>query len=377
MSSYSRTKSCITPFQVLVHIADCPCHGTVYHSSNMGDTYPNGDPAGISHEQMMVNVRDHEVQYWFGYIDRRLTDKMISVFNDCLQRISNQRLLIRQFDAMQPSEVRASVHRSVSASIYGSEAAKKARMRAYKLDSTIPDWNSTSLFENYGKKTPAVGIKSLHDLQKDLSLEPPSIPITFKCAPNPFAEGEECLVYHAYDLTSKRAIVLKKYKREGSEFNSLKSYMREVEVRTVCSTYAKEFNADKNKPPGSARVDVTPVDVVQCTGEDYFLLESFLSGKLEKYSNNAGLVCSKSPLSELMQAFSHYSWVVSGKSLVICDLQGIESGSRVTLTDPAIHSTSVGSYGHTDLGNMGIERFFKTHTCGTLCTGMGVNSQLP
>ena len=91
----------------------------MYHDNDMGDTYPGGDPSGISHEQMMAKVRDQEVDYWFGYINRGYTDKMISVFNDCLQRISNQRFLIRQFDAMQPTEVRASVHRSVSASIYG------------------------------------------------------------------------------------------------------------------------------------------------------------------------------------------------------------------------------------------------------------------
>ena len=258
-----------------------------------------------------------------------------------------------------------------------SEAAKRARMRAYKLDSTIPDWNSTALIETYGKKTPAVGMKSLHDLQMGLDLESPSLPITFKCAPNPFSEGTECLVYHGFDLTTKKAVVLKKYKREGAEYNSLDCYMREIEVRTICSTYATDFNASKTKPPATARIDVIPVDVVQCPGEDHYLLEAFLGGKIEKYSNNSGLVCSKSSNSELLQAFSHYSWVASGKSLVICDLQGVESGtSRVTLTDPAIHSTSAGTYGHTDLGNVGIQQFFKTHTCGAVCTGMGLSSHL-
>ena len=70
--------------------------------------------------------------------------------------------VIRQFDAMQPTEVRAAVHRSVTASIYGSESAKKARMRKYKIEPIIepiiPDWQSTSVIETYGQKTPAVGI---------------------------------------------------------------------------------------------------------------------------------------------------------------------------------------------------------------------------
>jgi hypothetical protein len=354
--------------RVLVHIADCPCHGTMYH--NMPDNYPNGDREGITHEQMMANVKDREVDYWFGYINRGNTDKMISIFNDCLQRVSNQRLLIRQFDAMQPTEVRASVHRSVSASIYGSQAAKKARLRKYKIDSTIPEWQSTSLIENYGQKTPAVGMKSLYDLQAGLLPEQPTIPIAFKCAPNPFAEGSECLVYHGYDLTNKRAMVLKKYKREGAEFNSLDCYMREIEVRTICTTYASHFNNLKTKPPGSARLEVVPVDVVSCPGQDYYLMETFLGGEVEKYSNNAGVVCSKSPHSELLQAFSHFTWVVSGKSLVICDLQGVEGSGRVTLTDPAIHSSVTAStYGHTDLGTfLGGEVEKYSNNAGVVCS---------
>ena len=326
----------------------------------------------------MTKVKDKEVDYWFGYIQRQNTDQMINIFSEYLQHISNQRLLIRQFDAMQPTEVRAAVHRSVTASIYGSESAKKARMRKYKIEPIIPDWQSTSVIETYGQKTPAVGIKSLHDLQAGLTLEQPSIPITFKCAPNPFAEGTECLVYHGYDSTSKKVVVLKKFKREGAEFDSLDCYMREVEVHTICTSYATQFNCDKSKPSVSARLEVTPVDVVSCAGQDHYLLETFLGGKVEKYSNNTGLVCSKSPHSELLQTFSHFSWVASAKSLVICDLQGVESGpSRVTLTDPAIHSLNAGCYGHTDLGQEGIQSFFKTHMCGEFCRAMGIDTAIP
>ena len=173
-------------------------------------------------------------------------------------------------------------------------------------------------------------------------------------------------------------IVLKKYKRVGTEFNSLDCYMCEIELRTICSTYVSHFNIEKTKPPGSARLEVTLVDVVCCPGQDHYLLETFLGGKVEKYSNNAGLVCSKSPHSELLQAFSHFTWVLSGKSLVICDLQGVESGSdRVTLTDPAIHSLTAETYGHTDLGQKGIQSFFKTHLCGVVCMTMGLSGQLP
>ena len=97
--------------QVLIHVADAPCHGTQYHT--ISDNYPNGDPAGISHESMMAQVVKLDVQYWFGYIQKSNTDKMIEIFNESLCRLSEQRLLIRQFDAIQPSEVSEAVHRFV------------------------------------------------------------------------------------------------------------------------------------------------------------------------------------------------------------------------------------------------------------------------
>ena len=58
-----------------------------YHN-NVNDNYQGGDPAGISHEDMMKNVAERNIQYWFGYINSSMTDKMIQVFNESLQWIS-------------------------------------------------------------------------------------------------------------------------------------------------------------------------------------------------------------------------------------------------------------------------------------------------
>ena len=91
---------------MLIHIADAPCHGTQYH--NKHDNYPDGDPSGISHESMMAEVVRLNIQYWFGYIHKSYTDKMIGIFNESLQRQSDKRLLIRQFDAVNPTMIMVS-----------------------------------------------------------------------------------------------------------------------------------------------------------------------------------------------------------------------------------------------------------------------------
>ncbi|XP_065894435.1 alpha-protein kinase vwkA-like isoform X1 [Dysidea avara] len=341
--------------KVMVHIADAPCHGSQYHN-DVNDNYKSGDPAGIGHEQMMA--------------------KMISVFNKSLQQLSSHRLLIRQIEAIDPKVMGDAVNRSVMGSIYGAEAARKAKQKSYNLNPNIPEWGPMP--ELQGKKTSAPPHKSMEDLQKGLTINPPSVNISFKCAPDPFAEGEECLVYHGYDVTGKRKVVLKKYKREGQEFNSLDCYIRELKVRTIVNTYVQSFNDDKLKPSTAIQVSVHPVEIIQCQGsQQVYMLESFLSGNIEKYNNNAGIASCKAEESDMMQAFSHYSWVKSGKSLLICDLQGVKSYSIVILTDPAIHSMTPGCYGFTDHDESGIKRFFKTHKCGQFCIQMSLNHQLP
>lgn len=93
----------------MIHIADAPCHGKQYHS--VDDDYPNGDPNGISHKSMMEQVVELDIQYWFGYIHKGRTDKMIDIFDECLQALSQQRLIIRQFNAMKCDELGEAVQR--------------------------------------------------------------------------------------------------------------------------------------------------------------------------------------------------------------------------------------------------------------------------
>ncbi len=96
--------------KILIHIADAPCHGTHYHGTS-GDSFPAGDPAGISHESMMAQLVRLDIQYWFGYINKSYTDKMIGMFNESLSEQSQQRLIIRQFDAMKCHEIGDAVQR--------------------------------------------------------------------------------------------------------------------------------------------------------------------------------------------------------------------------------------------------------------------------
>ena len=94
----------------MIHIADAPCHGTQYHSYR--DNYPDGDP-DISHESMMEEIVRLDIQYWFGYIRKEATNKMVKIFDEYLQNISQQHLIIRQFDAKDCDKLGEAVQRYV------------------------------------------------------------------------------------------------------------------------------------------------------------------------------------------------------------------------------------------------------------------------
>ena len=267
------------------------------------------------------------------------------------------------------------IFRSVISSVYGSAALKAAAVQEFTLDPNVPDWNTPYIIQQSAKKTPPPVVMRLSDLQKkELAPKEPSIGFAFKIAPNPFAEGSECLVYHGSDLVNFRRVVLKRFKQSGKEHNTLNCYMRELEVRIIAAVYAREFNADK--PPNTSCLEFTPLDIVQCNGGGMiFMLERFLTGNIEKFNNNRGIVVKRSPHSDLLQAFSHYTWVKSGMTLLVCDLQGFKEDAQncIVLTDPAIHSRgSVGNYGAMDGGMGGVRAFFNTHTCSGVCAQMNL-----
>jgi hypothetical protein len=81
---------------------------------------------------------------------------------------------------------------------------------------------------------------------------------------------------------------------------------------------------------------------------------------------------------DVPQAFTHFSYVITGRKLMVCDLQGVllQTNPPVfELTDPVIHYRSRRGrkhvFGRTDKGQRGFGEFFKTHECNDLCRLLG------
>jgi len=100
-------------------------------------------------------------------------------------------------------------------------------------------------------------------------------------------------------------------------------------------------------------------------------IEPILEGKFVKHNDNDGNVSSKE---EVPQAFSHFSFHVSGGSVLVCDIQGVASN----YTDPQIHSIDGKGFGIGNIGKEGMTAFIKTHKCNRICSKLGLpRPQMP
>ena len=103
----------------------------------------------------------------------------------------------------------------------------------------------------------------------------------------------------------------------------------------------------------------------------YFNVEVLLSDykeRFKKWNNNCGYVSEKN-YSATLDAFSHWTYTVTEGFLMVVDLQGVDRDDKYILTDPSIHCKEP-RFGLTNLGNYGMEQFFKSHRCGSVCEAM-------
>jgi len=105
-------------------------------------------------------------------------------------------------------------------------------------------------------------------------------------------------------------------------------------------------------------------------GSAYFVAEQLLDGKFIKFNGNNGFVNENAPDSEIMQAFSHYSFIKTNGMFMVVDLQGVVDNGEYLLTDPQVHSRDQSSFGRGDLGFEGVRRFFESHKCGKTCMAL-------
>ena len=170
-------------------------------------------------------------------------------------------------------------------------------------------------------------------------------------------------------------------------------YMANLEVQTVASKLALDFNSQLLRCTGEPNIKIKYLmaKVVRTYLEDttprFMAYEKRFRGatpEMVKYTNNLDFSINPETLDEegrkrlaMAIAFSHFTYDVTGGYLLVCDLQGIVTTNGkgepiLLLTDPAIHCPKHIRFGKTNLGLTGINRFFKKHICNKYCSALGL-----
>ncbi|KAF7895266.1 hypothetical protein EAF00_007080 [Botryotinia globosa] len=85
-----------------------------------------------------------------------------------------------------------------------------------------------------------------------------------------------------------------------------------------------------------------------------------------KFNSPTGWVPGDDEFADPIQALSHFSYHISKRKMLLCDLQGGGDANGYTLADPFIVSAKR-LYGASDLGPQCIRNFLKRHVCGLYC----------
>ena len=342
----------------------------------------------------MAKIKEQNIAYWFGYVQKHQTDMMVEQLDKLLQTCKidgthSYTTGISQFDAVNPEKLLKALEESVSQSISAMERSVDSRSLRRK-SYTIQKYNPSFTPEDCEDIEPvcileysALSIPEHDPISHIATVNPfvsSSIKITIKKARQPFSEGAQHVVYHACDGRNGKRLVVKESKFQRSLEDRKSQYLNAVQVYGLANYYAKMFNDEK--PSSIPELYFNEVRYCEQTKmvngsvvSAYYIYEQFMEGEYLKYNTNGGWVNpSVSQYCNTSQAFSHYTWVKSGKQLVVCDIQGVTKANKIFLTDPAIHCKDYmllqPKRGGNNLGPPGIKKFFASHKCNSICKQM-------
>lgn len=148
-------------------------------------------------------------------------------------------------------------------------------------------------------------------------------------------------------------------------------FAKDFQIADVAILYAEGWNICCEH---DEKILITKGHIIRSNSGIPYLAEPVIRN-FKKFTSNSGWIEESGCwTTELMEAFSHFTYHFSRGQHLVCDLQGryrdnrrFRNGkSRFELTDVAICSRAR-SFGPTDLGEKGIESFFANHRCNQFC----------
>jgi hypothetical protein len=354
--------------RVLIHFADYPGHGQLYHDLGIQlDDYYSTDLDGSIGKSIMEAVADNGIQYVFCRLLPK-TDKMISKFREYYDgRKDDMKLIVNEIsdnmtqwdtdiEKFLPAVI-SSIALTVEATVQRVCQEMGASVPAVEdipLGSVVPQWDDNDSFG------PVLRVK-IYSTNNKNPRNPLQRETKVRIGKLPFAKGSIRYAYFMKEENTNFHFVAKRNIRTSEIYLKKSSYMVEMETQAVAFELAKEFN----KKDAGLKLHFLPVRVMEVLDQDkpiFYNVENYIEGDYEKYTNNNGWL-GNSELANSVAAFSHFTHHHTKGQLMVVDLQGVNT----ILTDPVIHCISTEAFGKTNLGKPGMKRFFQTHKCNTVC----------
>ena len=275
--------------RLIFHMCDAPAHGIEFHAPGLSDNYPGGDPAGLTCEELFDQMRQRNIQYYFGKITD-YTDQMITVFSRAYkEEISSfDTALIKNIEISISTALLQAVQHSVGACTVTS---KHVGFGVAVLRKEQPDW--LTIKERKARHHLYMPLDSVNDIVNDEPMKRMiALDETIKVAPEPFAQGSERLAY--YGLDKKQVVVLKQFKSSLKESNSAQKHEASSQVQTIAKFLAKTFNAKRNLPALHSELKIEFLEVKILAISDSNDYQTFMSmeplfkdiTKFLKFTNN-------------------------------------------------------------------------------------------
>jgi hypothetical protein len=390
-----------SPTRVLFFIADAPSHGARYHD-DCNDNHTSGDHGIPGKLKQLVAMN---VDIVFCSINDS-TAKMIRVMNSDLGGSHIKTVPLSDPCALTKhatATLRTSMHRTLTASrgmTHGmtgrgrtvkpsspcgalASLSEDAALRTFALTPAPPAWELLPALDAQLHMNETVvdiaSLKSSGPLKTMLVSAGTALANLFswggkasgercqvKVAPEPFATGNLRLARFGQIMSSGgsggssatwQRCVFKDFKSKDAKDHLLERYLEEMEVNSVASALAAEFNRTQ-RPPANRQVRYvlsSVATVKTAKGSRTYFAEQFLEGSFTRFSYNTGH-WEEDRLDPWLLRFALWTYKVTGGFLMVADLQGILSDQGFVLTDPVILSTDLSRFGNTNLGAEMMER---------------------
>lgn len=363
-------------FKHVILVCDAPPHGKSYNCG-YGDKYPDDDQLKPNLEDL---IKDYAIwMHMLFYKCSTAVNGLASLFEKYYSRWWNTYTEATLESGETAPETFVKVFQdSVSKSTQCGKHVIKGTYKEISPSTFALDCQSGCTMALYSveiKSEPNFKRKKF-DVEIQLARRPEK---TFKISSTTEYNGAFKYCFKMQDAKDTTDQYMVKVPKISGQYETVELAKDEVESYLISRYCASEFN---KTPVGKyhrieflqcmiGELEEGEVKKFQFAGNKYLFVERFIDGQYVKYSNNSGwvnVVQNDIDDGKVAQAFSHFTYECTLGTYLVVDLQGHKEGTTMHFTDPAVHSASFHQkFGDTNLGKVGIARFFATHVCNKFC----------